>query len=46
MISLEPAIAASFSSRAIGHRDLADVRLDGAERIVRRLRRRRLRSAR
>ena len=27
----------------IGHRDLADIRLDGAERIVRRLRRRRLR---
>ena len=26
----------------IGHRDLADIRLDGAERIVRRLRRRRL----
>ena len=27
----------------IGHRDLADIRLDGAERIIRRLRRRRLR---
>ena len=26
----------------IGHRDLADIRLDGAERIIRRLRRRRL----
>ncbi len=32
-----------FVQARIGHRDLADIRLDGAERIIRRLRRRRLR---
>src|SRR5882672_184689 len=31
-----------FVEPGIGHRDLADIRLDGAERIIRRLRRRRL----
>ena len=30
----------------VGHRHIADIRLDGAERIIRRLRRRRLRQAR
>jgi hypothetical protein len=35
--------AAIFVEPRIGHRDLADVRLDGAERIVRRLRGRGLR---
>ncbi len=41
MISFDPAIAAICLQARIGHRHFAGVRLDGAERIVRRLRRRR-----
>ena len=39
MISFEPAIARERLQPRIGHRDVADVRLDGAERIIGRLRR-------
>ena len=42
MISFELAIAASVVEARVGHRDVADIGLDGAERIVGRLRRRRL----
>ena len=42
MICADLAIAGELVEPRIGHRDLADIRLDGAERIVRRLRRRRL----
>ena len=38
MILALPAMAAIFSSRSIGHGDLADIGLDRAERIVRSLR--------
>ena len=43
MICAELADLREHVEPRIGHRDLADIRLDGAERIVRRLRRRRLR---
>ena len=43
MISFEPAIFGQLVEPRIGHGDIADIRLDGAERIIRRLRRRRLR---
>ena len=43
MICAEPAISASVVEPRIGHADIADIGLDGAERIIRRLRRRRLR---
>ena len=42
MICADLAIAGELVEPRIGHRDLADIRLDGAERIIRRLRRRRL----
>ena len=37
MISFELAIAASVVEPRVGHGDVADVGLDGAERIIRRL---------
>ena len=42
MICADLAIVGQLVEPRIGHRDLADIRLDGAERIIRRLRRRRL----
>ena len=43
MISFEPAIVGQHVEPRVGHRDVADIRLDRAERIVRRLRGRGLR---